>query len=287
MSNLSLFAVEAAGPRPLAVSEGATQLTELYDDLALGVYTALRTFDQHNFLYLDQHLDRTEQSMALLGWAYRWDRERLCRALDTVCRAAPPGEYRVRIDVLAAPAGSRGTDSRELIALQPFTPLPRALYETGVAVALAGDLARHDPLVKAAEFAARRPATAMLGSGQAPYEYLLTSPDGHILEGTGTNFWGIRDGVVYTAGEGVLEGITRRILLGLLPGLGIPCWLEAVRMEEIAALDEAAISGSSRAFLPVVAIDGRPIGDGRPGPLSARILAAYDRFVADNIRPAV
>jgi branched-chain amino acid aminotransferase len=287
MSNLSLYAVEAAGPRPLDIPEGATQLTGLYDGLALGVYTALRTFDHHNFLYLDQHLDRTEQSMALLGWEYCWDRDRLCRALDSVCRAAPPGEHRVRIDVLAAPATARGTDSRELIALQPFTPLPRSLYETGVAVALAGDLARHDPLVKTAEFAARRPATAMLGAGQAPYEYLLTSPDGRILEGTGTNFWGIRDGVVYTAGEGVLEGITRRILLGLLPGLGIPCRLEAVRLEEIVTLDEAAISGSSRAFLPVMAIDGQPIGDGRPGPLSARILAAYDEFVADNIRPAV
>lgn len=271
----------------MVVPAGAVQLTDLYAGLSLGVYTALRTFEHHRFLYLEQHLDRTERSMALLGWSYPWDRARVCRALDAVCRAAPLGEMRVRIDVLAEPAHSLGTGSRELIALQLFTPPPPSLYETGVTVALAGDLARESPLVKAAEFAARRPATTMLGGQQGPYEYLLTSPDGRILEGTGTNFWGIRDGVVYTAGEGVLEGITRRILLELLPALNIPVRLDAVRLDEIDRLDEAAISGSSRAFLPVVAIGEQTIGDGWPGPLSASILVAYNAFVADHIRPAV
>lgn len=287
MSVLQLFAVEPSGPRSLVIPEGAAQLTDLYAGLALGVYTALRTFDHHKFLYLEQHLDRTERSMELLGWTYRWDRRLVCQTLDALCRSAPPGEMRVRIDVLAEPAVARGTNSRELIALQPFQPLPQSMYETGVAVGLAGDLARENPLIKTAEFAARRPATTMTSSSSAPYEYLLTSPDGRILEGTGTNFWGIRDGVVYTAGAGVLEGITRRILLELLPQLDIPVRMEAVRLDEIGTLDEAAISGSSRAFLPVVALEGQPIGDGRPGPISKRILAAYNQFVAATIRPAV
>ncbi len=324
MSEFQLFAVEDAGPRPLPVPPEATQFTDLYRGLPLGVYDALRTFDHNKFLYLNRHLARTERSMALLGWSYRLDRARLLRALHAVVTAAPWPEMRVRIDVLAGPAEALGATSRELIALQPFAPPPPELYATGVAVAFAAGLARERPLAKTADFAERRPATGGLerrptadgrppeeeagateqrpeeevafpipsavgGRRSAvglPYEYLLLDSAGRILEGTGTNFWGVRDGVVYTAGEGVLEGITREILLQIISELGIPLRLEAVSAAESAALDEAALSGSSRAFLPVIEIAGQTIGDGRPGPLTGRILAAYNAFVADNVKVA-
>ena len=324
MSEFQLFAVEDAGPRPLPVPPEATQFTDLYRGLPLGVYDALRTFDHNKFLYLNRHLARTERSMALLGWSYRLDRARLLRALHAVVTAAPWPEMRVRIDILAGPAEALGATSRELIALQPFAPPPPELYATGVAVAFAAGLARERPLAKTADFAERRPATGGLerrptadrrppeeeagATGRRPeeevafpipsavggrrsavglpYEYLLLDSAGRILEGTGTNFWGVRDGVVYTAGEGVLEGITREILLQIISELGIPLRLEAVSAAESAALDEAALSGSSRAFLPVIEIAGQTIGDGRPGPLTGRILAAYNAFVADNVKVA-
>lgn len=311
MAHFQLFAVEDAGPRPLPVPEGATQFADLTRGLPLGVYDALRTFDHNKFLYLNRHLARTERSMALLGWQYRLDRSRLLRALHGVVTASEWPEMRVRIDVLAAPAEALGTTSRELIALQPFAPPPPELYEQGVAVDFARDLSRANPLAKTADFAAQRPGTAGLAalegkttddgqqttaetpsvvrglSSVVPYEYLLLDPAGRILEGTGTNFWAVRDGVVYTAGEGVLEGITREILLQLIPELGLPLRLAAVGAADVGALDEAALSGSSRAFLPVVSIAGQPVGDGRPGPIARRILAAYHAFVAANVKTAV
>jgi len=311
MTNFQLYAIEDAGPRALAVPDEATQFIDLYRGLPLGVYDALRTFEHNKFLYLNRHLARTERSMALLGWTYRLDRARLLRALHGVVTAADWPEMRVRFDVLAAPAEALGTTSRELIALQPFTPPPPELYETGVAVDFAAGLAREQPLAKTADFAARRPATGgLMGSDElrvtsdefgaspdssfvtrhsslAPYEYLLLDSAGRILEGTGTNFWGVREGVVVTAGEGVLEGITREILLQLIAGLGLPLRLEAVSSGEIAALDEAALSGSSRALLPVVSIAGQTVGDGRPGPVVRRVLAAYNGFVGENVRTAV
>jgi branched-chain amino acid aminotransferase len=332
MTHFQLYAIEDAGPRALAVPDDATQLIDLYRGLPLGVYDALRTFEHNKFLYLNRHLARTERSMALLGWTYRLDRARLLRALHGVVTAAPWPEMRVRFDVLAGPAEARGATGRELIALQPFTPPPAELYETGVAVALARGLAREQPLAKTADFAARRPATGWerppmadgrptqeepeataRGSGEgasflepgtwplepssavsgrpsavvAPYEYLLLDSAGRILEGTGTNFWAVREGVVYTAGEGVLEGITREILLQLIAELGIPLRLEAVGAADVATLDEAALSGSSRALLPVVNIAGQTVGDGRPGAIIRRVLAAYNAFVAENVRVAI
>lgn len=300
MTKLQLFTIEEGGPRELAVPEGATQFAHLYRGLPLGAYTALRTFENDKFLYLERHLARTERSLTLLGIEYALDRGRLRRALHDIVTAARRPEMRVRIDVLAAaPAGETaaalGTTSRELIAIQPFTPPPPELYERGVAVDFAAGLARENPLAKAAEFAAQRPASAGLSQleGRAakataePYEYLLLDDRGRILEGTGTNFWAVRDGVVYTAGEGVLEGITREIVLQIIDQLGIPLRLEAVRADEVGSLDEAALSGSSRAFMPVVSISGQSVGDGRPGPVAGRILRAYHAFVAGNIRQAV
>ncbi|MEZ4646811.1 MAG: aminotransferase class IV [Chloroflexota bacterium] len=94
--------------------------------------------------------------------------------------------------------------------------------------------------------------------------------------------------MLYTAGEGVLEGITRKIILQLAAGLGIAsCGCKALPVDEIDTLDEAALSGSSRAFLPVVRIGEQVVGNGRPGPISRQLLAAYYAFLAREIRPAV
>ena len=293
MTRFQLFAVENAGPRSLLVPDSAVQFSDLYRGLPLGVYSAFRTFEHNRFLHLSRHLARTERSMLLLGWNYVLDRARLQRSLHDIVTAAEWPEMRVRFDVLAGPAEALGAAGRELIAIQSFTPPARELYETGVRVEYAEGLVREMPLAKTAEFAAERPPSAgiaqlrstgaVVPDRPAPYEYLLLDRERRILEGTGTNFWAVRDGVVYTAGDGVLEGITREILLELIPQLGIPVRMEAIGEGEIEMLDEAALSGSSRAFMPVVSIAGQPVGDGRPGPIIGRILAAYNAYVAANI----
>lgn len=284
--DVQLFAVTAVGLQPLPVPSGVQSFDELYTGLALGVYSALRTFNHNQFLYLDAHIERTKRSMALLGWSYRLDEMALRRALHAACAAYHRPEARVRFDVLAEPARSLGTESRVLLALMPFTPPPPELYENGVAVALVDDLARERPLAKTADFAENRRRYTS-GGQQGIYEYLLHDAQGYILEGTSTNFYGARAGVVYTAGSGVLEGVTRRIVLDLLAQLGIPLHLEPVQRGEIGALDEAFLTGSSRAVLPVTQIDGQRVGDGRPGPIARRLLLAYNTFVAQTIRPAM
>lgn len=284
--DLRFFAVTHAGARPLPIPSEAHSFTDLLVGLPLGVYSALRTYSHNHFLYLQQHFDRTDQSMALLGWADRLDRPMLCGALDAVVTAVPWQDSRVRFDVLARSAPDKlGTDGRLLLAVQRLEPIPPAFYANGVAVGIAAGLSRANPLVKTAAYTRRR-AAFLAQHHEDMYEYLLLDEAGRILEGTGTNFWGVRQGVLYTAGEGVLEGITRKIILQLAPQLGIPVRLEAVPLAEVGGLDEAALSGSSRAFLPVVQVAGQVVGNGRPGPVSKRILQAYNNFLAANTKRA-
>jgi len=284
MSDLQLFAVTAAGLQPLPVPAGAKEFTDLYAGLALGVYSIARTFAHNQFLRLDHHLARTANSMRLLGWDYALDEARLRRAIHTLCTAFPAAEMRVRLDVLAEPASSLGTDSRELLALAPFTPLPADFYAQGVTVDFATGLTRGNPLIKTADFAEAR---KHIESAVASYESLLVSPNGDILEGTSSNFYGVRVGALYTAGQGVLEGITRSIILDLARQLPMPVHTTPINVATIEHLDEAAISSSSRGLLPVVQIGHTPIGNGQPGPYTQRLLAAYNTFVAQNIKTAI
>ena len=291
MSGMFFAAITATGLRPLPIPPSAHTFTDLLAGLPVGVYSAWRTFSHNKFLYLQAHLERTQQSMDLLGWGEVLAKEAVCRALQEAATAVPWPDSRVRLDVLAHPAPQQlGTDSRLLLALIPLIPPAAELYETGVAVALAEGLTRENPLVKTADFSLRRvqyQQNHQTHQGEDVYEYLLTSPDGYLLEGAQTNFWGVRHGVLYTAATGILEGITRKILLQLAPQVGIPVQLQPIHRQEIAQLEEAALSGSSRAFLPVVRIQDQVVGNGRPGPISRRLLTAYNDFLRREIRPAI
>ena len=282
MTDFQLFAVTSTGPRPLAVSPAARRFSDLYTGLALGVYSVWRSYSHNKFLDLAAHLDRTRRSMALLGWDFELDETAVRQAIHTVCTNSPYPEMRVRLDVLAEPASALGTDSRILLALMPFAPPSSEMYANGVKLDIASGLEREQPLIKTADFAVKRRRHA-----SEAYESLLVNEAGCILEGVGSNFYAVRDGVVWTAGEGVLEGITRQIVLQLIHQLGIPLRLEPVPVAELPHLDEAAMSSSSRALLPVVEIAGQIIGNGRPGPITQRILAAYNEYVERVVETAV
>lgn len=283
MTDLQLFAITTAGPQPLPTPATATDFTDLYHGLALGVYSVIRTYDHNKFLRLEHHLARTAKSMRLLGWEYQLDESRLRQAIHTLSTAYPTSEMRVRIDVLAEPAYSLGTESRELLALMPFTPLPSTYYTQGVTVDFAADLHRANPLIKTADFAEARKRS---GQPSAAYELLLVE-NGKILEGASSNFYGVQNGILYTAGVGVLEGITRSVILDLARQLPMPVQLDPIRVDEIGQLTEAAISSSSRGLLPVVQVGETIIGNGQPGPYTQRLMAAYDAFVAQNVRMAI
>ena len=284
VTSVQLFAVTPEGPLPLPVPAGAENIHDLFDTLPTGFYTALATFDHNKFLLLGDHLDRLENSLILLGWDYQLDRAALCRALHEVVTTYPLPNARVRLDVLARPVPHFDTNSRLLIALSPFDPLPVSLYREGVVVGTTRGLSRSQPLVKKAEFVLQR--RQCLEADSKIYEYLMLDEDGYILEGTTSNFYAFRDGVLWTAGQGVLEGVARRLVLEVVANLGLPLRLDPVHVNNISELDEAALSSSSRAIIPIVQIDGQSIGPGRPGPITLRLLRAYQEVVAQVIRPA-
>ncbi len=230
-----------------------------------GVYTTLRTYGGTRVVGLESHLRRLEESRRLLGAACSLDVAWLRAGLRAAITAAAFAEARLRITVPLA-------CDQAWIGAEPFVPYPAWLYDDGARCATSV-LARQTPRAKSTRFIA--PASSARGSSEpGVHELLLVDGENRILEGSSSNFFAVLDGELRTAGEEVLAGVTRGIVLALGRSL-LPVREEAITAAELAACSEAFITSSSREVMPVVDVDHRPIGDGRPGPVARELGRLY------------
>ena len=99
---------------------------------------------------------------------------------------------------------------------------------------------------------------------------------GRVLEGASSNFFGVLDGCLRTAGAGVLAGVTRGVVLTLAREAGLETVPEAVPLAQVPRLSEAFLTSSSRGVVPIVRVDDHVIGTGAPGPVTQRLGALYE-----------
>ncbi len=110
---------------------------------------------------------------------------------------------------------------------------------------------------------------------------LLVDAQGHVVEGPGFNVFCIRDGMLVTPAEGMLEGVSRRTVIEMARSLGLPVELRALPADELRGAQEAFISTSGGGVLPVTRVDWQTIGDGMPGPITSRLVQTYWNWHAD------
>lgn len=127
----------------------------------------------------------------------------------------------------------------------PLPPLPSAPVKVEVRGAPRANAAAKD----SSWVAERAPLEALMNADVN--ELLLATSDGELLEGSQTNFYAIVGGAVHTAGDGVLAGTVRRLLLEVCEREGVPVVLKAPLLSDIASWDGALISSTSRLLLPV------------------------------------
>lgn len=248
--------------RGLAPIGAAPDLAAASAGLPPGAYTTLRTYFGSRFLRLGEHIERLAESARapLEPGAAR-------AAIREAVRAAGHDEARLRVTF---------SPPRLFVMVEPFVALPESLYRNGARCATVA-LRRDRPHAKDTGFiAAADAAYRALPAGV--HEGLLVAEDGRILEGLSSNFFAILGGVLRTEDARALPGITRSLVLDAAGGL-LPVELSAVGVHELGAVSECFITSASRGLLPVVAVDARTIGDGTPGPLTARLKSRFEERI--------
>jgi branched-chain amino acid aminotransferase len=251
------------------------------------VYETLRTYGGRPF-HLDRHLARLRRSADRIGFDIPVPDVEMARRLDAVLAAAANPESYIRFIV------SRGVGDMSyhfdrvqgptvVMLVKPYERYSDEVYSEGLPVALVSVRRNHpmalDPAIKSCNLLnnvmATREAQA-LGAVEA----LLLNDRGEVAEGAGSNVFIVKDGVVITPplSAGILAGITRDVLLELLPTLEIPIVERPVSVAALLGADEAFVASTLKETAPIRTINGKLVGDGRPGPITLRILAAFREY---------
>lgn len=266
----------ASGAWRVGEPQEAATLNAASAGLPDGGYTTLRTYGKTGVIVLPHHFDRLEESAALLGCPITLNRDALRAVLCEVLTKLPWAESRVRVTVDCTV--ERGA---LWLSAEPLPPVEQTLYETGVACLLRV-MQRHTPKAKYTSFITESHAQRQLVTGDIN-EVLMVGEDGGILEGLSSNFFAFYDGNLYTAGDGVLPGITRTLILEEAVRAQIPIRLIAPDAARLSDFEEAFVSSASRAVLPVTRIESIPIGAGVPGAISRLLLERYQARLEQEI----
>ncbi len=252
-----------------------------------GIYETLRTYGGVPFLY-DQHAARLRASAAHLQLEVPFsDTDLLGWINETAAAAGPMDEAYIRV-LLTRGIGELSYDLRAtpvpslVIIVKPLEETPARMAAEGIAVALVSVLRNHpgsvNPIIKSNNLLNN--ALAMQEAKRRDCEEgLMCNYRGELSECSQANFFLVRGGAALTprTEAGLLEGITRAFLFEVGREAGIEVRSEVLGPDDLATADEAFITSTTRELSAVTRIDDRPVGSGRPGPVTLRLLEAYQR----------
>jgi branched-chain amino acid aminotransferase len=248
------------------------------------VYETLRTYAGQLFRY-DDHFRRLCGSGDGIGLKLPLGKAELRqRTLETMAEAGEP-DAAVRI-VVTRGVGPMNLDPEPcaapnvLVYVRPRPRFPAEAYETGLHVAITSrarnSRASLDPNVKSGNYLNNVLAYAEAKRAGAQ-EGVMLNAEGHVTEGCTSNVFIVEDGVVLTPplSEGLLSGITRKVVLEICARDGRPCREEAFGPDDLRGADEVFLTSTLKQVMPVGRVDGRPVGGGTAGPTTLALLGAY------------
>jgi branched-chain amino acid aminotransferase len=262
-----------------------------------GIYETLRTYNRVPFLY-DRHMRRLRQSAERLLLDVPFDDATLLRWInETVDAAGQLDEAYVRI-LLTRGVGDLNYDPKStpkpttVIIVKPFEPPAARVFDDGIKISLVEMLRNHpksvNPMIKSNNLLNN--ALAMQAAYRAgAEEALMCNYRGELTECSQANFFLVRGNAALTppSAAGLLEGVTRAFIFELGREAGIDVREEVLLPTDLDAADEMFITSTTRELSPVVRVDDRVVGSGKPGPITKTLLDAYRRKAQELTRAAV
>ena len=250
-----------------------------------GIYETMRTYHRRAFLY-DRHMRRLRRSARMINLPLPFTDDQLAAQIrDTLAIAALDGEAYIRVLVtrgigdLTYDLKATPDPSIVIIAKPQIDPTPD-VYENGVRVVIVDVVRNHpesvNPMIKSNNL--MNSALAMqeaLRSGA--FEGVMRNYRGELTECTTSNLFIVKAGVALTPplDAGLLPGITREFLFDVGKQIGVDVREQTLRDEDLFGADEAFLTSTTREAVPIVTVNDRTIGTGKPGPVTGKLLSAF------------
>lgn len=263
----------------------------LYGD---GIFEGIRAYNGRVFR-LDEHLDRLFESAKVLRLSIPLTKEELVEATLETLRANDLEDGYIRLLVTRG-KGDLGLDPRKcpepavIIIADSIALYPSEYYEKGLSVITCStrrnDPAALDPAVKSLNYLNNILAKMETIEAGVP-EGIMLSADGYVAECTGDNIFLVKDGELITPPLfiGNLEGITRDVVIDLAQEQNLPVHERLFRTRSVYTADECFLTGTAAELIPVVEVDGRSIGNGKPGPVFRGLLKKYSELTQTQGTP--
>lgn len=263
----------------------------LYGD---GVFEGIRIYNGRVFR-LTEHLQRLYACAKAICLTIPMTFEEMEKAtVDTVAANGLRDGY-IRLVV------TRGVGS---LGLNPYQCPKASVFIIAASIKLYPAEAYQNGL-KLITCATRRPAPAALSPQVKSLNYLnnvmakveclqagcdegiMLNEQGYVAECTGDNVFAIKNGEIYTPtiSSGALDGITRRAVMGVIKDMGLTCHEVTMTRYDLYTADEIFLTGTAAEALPAVSLDTRPIGTGKPGPITGKIIEAFKKLANSEGTP--
>ena len=258
-----------------------------------GVWEGLRVVGGHP-AFLDAHRDRLDEGARALAMDIGLDRAALTRAIyDTLAANDMHDGVHIRLMVTRGVKRTPYQDPRVTVGPATIVIIPEhknakpETLETGLNL-FTVHVRRGYPDVQDPKLNSHSKLNCITACIQATAagadEGLMLDPHGFVATCNSTHFFIVRAGEVWTStGDYCLGGITRANVLRACREAGIPAFEKNFSLTEVYGAEEAFVTGTFAGVVPVRRIDGRQVGDGRPGPMVARLQQLYKGLVARDI----
>ncbi len=245
------------------------------------VFDFFRTYSGHKPFMIDVHIERLFQSAARVELNIPWSKYQVIQwVLDTISKNTTNHELAIRITISGGV--SYGLTPPEiptiLITVDQAIDFSKEIYDKGVNV-ITVEYQRHLPASKTTNYleAIRHQRLAITHGA----DEVLYCSKGNVLEGATSNFFAVIDGKIVTAKSGILEGITRKILLESLE-ISPSILVGDIPVNRLKDASEAFLSVSCKDIIPVVRINSIPLGEGVVGPITRKVMTQYSDYLHSN-----
>ncbi|MEZ5335608.1 MAG: branched-chain-amino-acid transaminase [Methanolobus sp.] len=262
----------------------------LYGD---GVFEGIRAYNGRVFK-LREHVDRLYDSARAIALNIPISREEMEEAILETLRKNNLTDAYIR-PIVSRGVGDLGLDPRKcpkpniFIISQEWGAMYGDLYEvglTGVTVSVRRNSCDAlSPNIKSLNYL-NNILAKIEANEKGGDEAIFFDQNGYLSEGSGDNIFIIKNGKVYTPPTiNNLKGITRATAIELLADIGIETHVENLGMFDLYTADEIFVTGTAAEAAPLVKVDGRPIGDGKPGPITKKMVEAFEKITTTTGTP--